>query len=117
MRLISLAVLSAMFSSGVALACTCADVTPHSCNLLSNRNVSIFIGTMVSVENPPKEGDNRGGMARYHFRVDEWLSPDAREEVDVFSGRGGADCSFWFETGVPYVVSAFLRWKETTSSR
>jgi len=107
MRLLSLAILAVMFSSNAALACSCADVTPRSCNLLANRDVSIFIGTVVSVENPPKEGDNRGGTARYHFRVDEWLSPDVRGEVEVLSGRGGADCSFWFETGIPYLVFAY----------
>ena len=107
MRLVSFAILALMFSSGAALACSCADVTPRSCNLLANRDESIFAGTVVSVENPPKEGDKRGGMARYHFRVEERLSPDVRGEVEVLSGRGGADCSFWFETGIPYLVFAY----------
>src|SRR6266571_599574 len=98
MRLLSLAILAVMISSGAAIACSCADVTPRSCNLMANRYVSIFVGTVVSVENPPKEGDKAGGTARYHFRVEEWMSPDARREVEVLSGRGGADCSFWFET-------------------
>jgi hypothetical protein len=74
-----------------------------------NRNVSIFVGTVVSVENPPKEGDEGGGTARYHFRVEEWLSPHDRTDVDVLSGRGGADCSFWFEKGIPYLVFAYRR--------
>jgi len=74
---------------------------------MANRDVSIFVGTVVSVENPPKEGDKAGGTARYHFRVEEWMSPDARREVEVLSGRGGADCSFWFETGIPYLVFAY----------
>jgi hypothetical protein len=107
MRLLSLAILAMMFSSGAALACSCADVTPGSCNLLANRDVSVFVGTVVSAENPPKEGDNRGGTARYHFQVEEWLSTDVRGDVDVLSGRGGADCSIWFETGVPYLVFAY----------
>ena len=62
---------------------------------------------MISVENPPKEGDESGGTARYHFRVEEWLSPDGRAEVDVLSGRGSADCSIRFETGIPYLVFAY----------
>lgn len=107
MRLPSLALLAVMFASVAALACSCADVTPRSCNLLANRNMSIFIGTVASVQNPPMEGDNRGGTARYHFRVEEWLSPDVRGEVEVLSGRGGADCSFWFKTGIPYLVFAY----------
>ena len=107
MRLLSLALLAVVFSSRAALACSCADVTPRSCNLLANRSESIFVGTVVSVENPPKEDDNRGGTARYHFRVEEWLSPDVRAEVEVLSGRGGADCGFWFKTGIPYLVFAY----------
>lgn len=109
MRLFGLACLAAMFSSGLAFACSCADFTPRSCNLLANRNESIFVGTVIKIENPPKEGDRRGGIARYHFRVKEWLSRDAQTEVDVFSGRGEADCSFWFKTGVPYLVFAYRR--------
>src|ERR1700746_1526161 len=106
MRLLSLALL-AVFSSCAALACTCADVTPRSCNLLANRSELVFVGRVASVENPPKEGDDRGGTARYHFRVEEWLSPDVRGEVEVLSGRGGGDCSFWFKTGIPYLVFAY----------
>src|SRR5215470_2950787 len=109
MRPLSLALLAVVFSSVGALACSCGDVTPRSCNILANRDTSIFVGTVVSVENPPKKGDERGGTARYHFRVEEWLSPDRRTEVEVLSGRGGADCSFWFETGVPYLVFAYRR--------
>ncbi len=107
MKLISLSCLVLMFYSGAALACSCADVTPRSCNLLANRDVSIFAGTVVSVENPPKKGDERGGIARYHFRVVERFSSDIPAEVDVLSGRGGSDCSLWFETGIPYLVFAY----------
>jgi len=102
-----LAVSTIMLFSGASLACSCADVTPRSCNLLADHEVSIFVGTVASVENPPKEGDNQGGTARYHFLVEEWLSPDVRTEVEVLSGRGGADCSIWFETGTPYLVFAY----------
>ena len=96
-----------MLSSGTAFACSCADVTPRSCNLLAGRAEAIFVGTVVKVDNPPKEGDEGGGTARYHFHVEEWLTPHTHTEVDVLSGRGGADCSFWFETGTPYLVFAY----------
>lgn len=107
MRPLNLALLAVMFSSVAALACTCGDVSPRSCNLLANRDVFIFVGTVVNVENPPKEGDKGGGTARYHFRVEEWLSRNGRTEVEVLSGRGTADCSFWFKTGIPYLVFAY----------
>lgn len=56
-----LALLTVVLSSSATLACSCADVTPRVCNLLANRDVSIFVGTVVSVEKPPKEGDQRDG--------------------------------------------------------
>lgn len=107
MRLLSLACLALVFCSGAAFACSCADVKPRSCNLVESRDASVFVGTVVSVDNPPNEDDHRGGTARYRFRVEEWLSPDVRAEIDVSSGRGGADCSFWFKTGIPYLVFAY----------
>jgi hypothetical protein len=96
---------SIMFARMV-FACSCADVTPHSCNLLADQQTTAFVGTVVSVDNPPKEGDIRGGTAHYHFHVEEWFSADRDPDVEVLSGRGGADCSFWFETGTPYLVFA-----------
>jgi hypothetical protein len=110
MRLIfrALVYLGIVFSPLSAIACSCSDLTPRSCNLLAGRDEAVFIGTVVSVENPPREGDE-GGTAHYRFRVQEWLSADVGAEVEVSSGRGGADCSFWFETGIPYLVFAYRR--------
>lgn len=107
MKTVRLSFLAVILSSQAAFACTCADVTPRFCNLSANRDVTIFAGTVISVENPPKEGDGRGGVARYHFRVEERFSPGVSGAVDVLSGRGGADCSFWFKTGVSYLVFAY----------
>ena len=107
MRLLILALLSFVFFPGSALGCSCSDVTPRFCKLSPNPIEYIFVGTVANVENPPKEGDQRGGTARYHFRVDERLSMPVRTEVDVLSGRGGADCSIWFEKGIPYLVFAY----------
>lgn len=100
----ALTVFAMALLSNLSLACTCSDVTSRSCNLLSDRQGVVFVGTVIAVENPPKEGDNSGGTARYSFRVDERFSGDIGPEVEIFSGRGGADCSVWFETGVQYVV-------------
>src|SRR5579859_5558421 len=102
-RINALVFLVALLSTS-SFACTCSDVTSRSCNLLSDRQGVVFVGTVIAVENPPKEGDNSGGTARYRFRVDERFSGDIAPEVEIFSGRGGADCSVWFETGVQYVV-------------
>lgn len=88
-------------------ACSCADVTPRSCNLLANNREVVFLGTVTSVENPPDEHSPGGGVATYHFRVEEQLSGAYEPEAVVVSGRGGADCSVWFRQGVSYLVFAY----------
>jgi hypothetical protein len=67
----------------------------------------LFVGTVVDIENPPDErrGADQSGSARYKFRVDENIHGMAAKEVDVFSGRGGADCSYHFQLGEKYFVN------------
>lgn len=56
MRLSRFACLAGVIlSSTVAFACSYADITPRSCNLLANRGESVFVGTVVSVDNPPAD--------------------------------------------------------------
>jgi len=63
---------------------------------------------VVDIENPPVEGSGKDqtGRARYRFRVDEAISAIDAREVDVYSGRGGADCSYHFQLGETYLVDA-----------
>jgi hypothetical protein len=72
-----------------------------------------FVGTVIDIENPPDErrgadqSDQSGesGVTRYRFRIDENLGGfDSVKEVDVYSGRGGSDCSYHFALGVSYIV-------------
>jgi len=86
-----------------ALACSCVDHIPIKCRA-SESNI-VFVGTVLSIDNPASDRSNdQGGIARYHFRVDEQLSGVNGNEIDVYSTRGGADCSFHFEKGEQYVV-------------
>ena len=48
-----------------------------------------------------------GGTALYHFRVDENFTGAPGSGVDIYSGRGGADCSYHFRQGVRYLVFAY----------
>ena len=76
----------------------------------------VFVGTVESIENPPPDFDqaakssvdmrtvDQSGYARYHFRVDEKISGTQTTDIDVFSGRGGADCSYHFQKGEQYLV-------------
>jgi hypothetical protein len=70
-----------------------------------NKTDVIFVGTVMEIENPAtdKIGDQEG-VSRYRFRVDEVLSGLDKSEVDVYSGRGGGDCSYHFKAGEQYVV-------------
>jgi hypothetical protein len=99
----------------VARACSCGRSGPLPCGKL-DPTATVFVGTVESIENPPPDftegGRNhtdwrtvdQGGLSRYHFRVDEKFSTTVAGEMDVYSGRGGADCSYHFTQGVQYLV-------------
>jgi hypothetical protein len=91
-----------------AHACSCATLGPQPCRLLKESS-DIFIGTVVDVENPPnpdaKVGDS--GVSGYTFAVSETFAGVSKGEVVVYSGRGGADCSFHFKKGEQYLVYAY----------
>jgi hypothetical protein len=62
-----------------------------------------------SIENPPDErrGADQNGTSRYRFRVNENINGMDAKEVDVYSGRGGADCSYHFRLGETYFVTPY----------
>jgi hypothetical protein len=68
-----------------------------------------FIGTVIEIGNPPDErrGADQSGLSRYRFRIDENISGFEQKEVDIYSGRGSADCSYHFKMGQPYFVAPF----------
>jgi hypothetical protein len=68
-----------------------------------------FVGTVIDIENPPDErrGADQSGLSRYRFRVDENISGFKEKEVDVYSGRGGADCSYHFRMERSYFVTPY----------
>lgn len=102
------------FGGRIVLACSCAEPGPVPCGELSPTSV-VFVGTVETIENPPPDFDqaassvdmrsvDQSGYARYHFRVDEKISGTQTTDIDVFSGRGGSDCSYHFEKGQQYLV-------------
>lgn len=86
-------------------ACTCVwDEPESSCQKVNDLGV-VFVGTVIDIENPPNEQERFGtGISRYHFRVDENIHGMKLKEVDVYSGRGGGDCSFHFKKNEQYLV-------------
>lgn len=94
-----------LFCSQVSLACTCASPGPQPCPGLSATD-AVFVGTVLDIENPPPDDGGLGGpgLSRYRFRIDENIAGAENKEVDVYSGRGGADCSYHFKQGQQYLV-------------
>jgi len=98
------------FCAHRSLACSCGTLSgrPGNCSDLKVTGPS-FIGTVIDIQNPPDErrGADQSGLSRYRFRVDENIDGFDEKEVDVYSGRGSADCSYHFQMGESYFVTPF----------
>jgi hypothetical protein len=99
------------FGATRSRACSCG-VLPRTfdCGELKPIGPS-FVGTVISIENPVDErpGADQTGLSRYRFRVDENIDGFPVNEVDVYSGRGGGDCSYHFRKGESYFVTPYER--------
>jgi hypothetical protein len=89
-------------------ACSCAQAGPAACPDFKASGLA-FVGTVIDIENAANEerGADQSGLSRYRFRVDENLNGFDVTEVDVYSGRGGADCSYHFQPGIKYLVNPY----------
>jgi hypothetical protein len=101
----------ATFCAHRSLACSCIGMSLQLSGHCSDSKPTgpSFVGTVIDIENPPDErrGADQSGLSHYRFRVDENIEGFAEKEVDVYSGRGGADCSYHFRTGQSYFVTPF----------
>jgi hypothetical protein len=96
------------FSATRTSACSCVGGPgpKGTCGDITLRGPS-FVGTVIDIENPAQtewRNPDQGGLSRYRFRVDENLSGFDQKEVDIYSGRGFADCSYHFRKGESYLV-------------
>jgi hypothetical protein len=109
-RLFAVVLAFGTFCAHRSLAYSCLSLpnTAGTCCDLKATGPS-FVGTVIDIENPPDErrGADQSGLSRYRFRVDENISGFEEKEVDVYSGRGGADCSYHFRMGQSYFVTPF----------
>ena len=105
-RLVVAMFLFAICCAQRAQACSCSVAMPGTCGDIKALGPS-FVGTVVDIENPPDErrGADQSGLSRYRFRIDENISGFEEKEVDIYSGRGGGDCSYHFEVGTSYLVT------------
>lgn len=94
-------------------SCSCVpDTALRPCPLMKDATEVIFAGTVLAAENPPVSPESpesrapagQSGRARYTFQVEEAFSGELPKQIDVYSGRGGADCSVWFRVGEKYLV-------------
>jgi hypothetical protein len=89
--------------------CSCGDLAARgACPLMKNTSEVIFSGTVLAAENPPEPStlERQSGQARYTFQVEEAFSTGIPKQIDVYSGRGGADCSVHFRVREKYLVDA-----------
>lgn len=92
-------------------ACGCG-IIPRASNCAALKPIGpSFGGTVIDIENPSDErrGADESGLSLYRFRIDEDISGFEEKEVDIYSGRGGADCSYHFRMGESYFVTPFSR--------
>ena len=110
-RVLVVSLTLATFGAHRLLACSCTTGSLQIAGHCSDSKPMgpSFVGTVIDIENPPDErrGADQTGLSRYRFRVDENIEGFAETEVDVYSGRGGADCSYHFRMGPSYFVTPF----------
>ena len=94
-----------------AFGCECASRgAERPCRPIKDSSEVIFVGKLLSVENPPDDSrtaDEDIGEARYTFGVEESLAGVTTGQLDIFSGRGGGDCSVRFTVGEKYLIDAW----------
>jgi hypothetical protein len=94
-----------------AFSCQCEYWgAERPCSIMKSANEVAFVGTLLSAENPPDDSNTlagQSGEARYTFRVDESLASAPASQLDIYSGRGGGDCSVRFRVGEKYLVDSW----------
>lgn len=100
--------------AGILLLC-CASVAGAcslvrlSCNFLDDKSPVVFIGTVISPEDPAQL---RGSLVL--FNVTERLRGNVGEQISIY--EPGTSCDFPFELGKSYLVFAYLENGRLTTS-
>jgi hypothetical protein len=100
-------IIAATFGAARLPACSCSE-SPRASNCASLKPFGpSFVGTVIDIENPPNEqrGADQSGLSRYRFRIDENINGFDEKEVDIYSARGGGDCSYHFRMSESYFVA------------
>lgn len=83
-----------------AAACSCINVTPEKAFADAP---FVFAGVVEKIEDASDARPQR----RVTFRVMQWWKGEQLERtIDVWTGRGGGDCGYPFESGQSFLVMA-----------
>jgi Carboxypeptidase regulatory-like domain len=86
-----------------SLACACGIVSV-SCNFLNDKSPVVFVGTVISPEDPATEVILHGSPVV--FNVTEVLRGDVGKQISIYGTR--SSCDFLFERGKSYLVFAYV---------
>ncbi|HEV3468120.1 MAG TPA: carboxypeptidase regulatory-like domain-containing protein [Pyrinomonadaceae bacterium] len=108
-RKLFLALLTAaagLLSAGRASGCSCAVPGPPCQEY--GRASAVFVGTVVGLQTSKRGGGRYEFAPRvFRFSVEQAFSGVEGAEVEVATGRGGADCGYNFRKGEKYLVYAY----------
>jgi hypothetical protein len=116
---IGLATLALMGLVEAANACSCGR-EPLPCVAFSGAS-AVFVGKVLDAEQQ-KEAKNEDGIKSVYdvgairFEVVESFSGPIGERVVIRSGTGGGDCGYWFKRGEMYLVYAFGKAEQFSTS-
>jgi hypothetical protein len=100
----------------LVFGCSCGGKgAGRPCPLMKDVSEVIFVGTVLAAENPPvspespesRTFEGQSGEARYTLQVEEAFSSSLPKQIDVYSGRGGGDCSVHLQVGEKYLVDGW----------
>lgn len=88
--------------AGIAYSCSSVQI---SCNFLNDKSPVVFVGTVISPQDPESEVLLHGSPIT--FRVTEHVRGKIGEQVSVY--EAGTSCDFAFKWDESYVVFAYFQ--------
>lgn len=96
-----------IFASISNFACSCNVWMSSSLTRMENAQQQakvIFSGKVIKI----LKGD-KSSLVRVKFKVDRVWKNELVQTIIIYTGRGGGDCGFDFQTGESYLVYAYVR--------
>ena len=96
-----------------AFACSCMD--PGTPCEAYGQAAAVFVGTVTGVRDSQRQQATDWTPMAFKFSVEQAYLGVAGSEVEIFTGSGGGDCGYTFQTGQRYLVYAY-RYKDKLST-